>query len=49
MLIGTIAPKGPQGPGKLKVFINSVGLAAKNTVSYPREMSSNCGKIWISK
>lgn len=39
MLIGAIAPRGPQGPGKLKVFINSVGLAAKNIVSYPQEMS----------
>lgn len=39
MLIGAIAPRGPQGPGKLKVFINFVGLAAKNTVSYPQEMS----------
>lgn len=37
MLIGTIAPRGPQGPGKLKVFINSAGLAAE--ISYPQEMS----------
>lgn len=39
MLIGTIAPREPQGPGKLKVFINSVELVAKNNVSYPQEMS----------
>lgn len=39
MLIGTIAPRELQGPEKLKVFINCIGLAAKNTVSYPQEMS----------
>lgn len=39
MLIGTISPRGPQGPGKLKVFINSVALAAKNNISYSQEMS----------
>lgn len=40
MLIGTISPRGPQGPEKLKVFINSVELAAKkNNISYSQEMS----------
>lgn len=45
MLIGTISPRGPQGPGKLKVFINSVELAAKKiTFLIPRKCLRNVVK-----